>query len=497
MAGSLSLDNALTGLLSSRRAIDVVSQNISNASREDYSRQKAILQANRPLTLGTLNVGTGVGVNEIVRSRDELIDFRFRQENQNLGRFNQLSNVYSQLEGIINEPSEEGLRGVFSDFDSALQTLVNDPANRGARSDVVGKATTLANVVKRMNTQFQQIAGTGGGSGENSANAQIETILEQINNIGTEIASLNTQINSAQAAGGNPNDLLDQRDALVNEISEFVNTTVNRSENAFRVNVAGFTLVQGGESHRLLFENKDGAKKQILYDDTQKSEINPKSGRLRALIDLRDEIIPNLVNQLNDFVVQFTDRFDDLHKAGFGLDGQDRNPFWEDLPTKESGVFRLEGMGDQAGSIDTQRAGFINEPDTLLTGDPSTPQPENFEDDPAVQAAPTGRLKINNSVISYDMSEDTIGDVIERINRDDNKASAYLSAENRLVIKGSQENDYELSSLRDTGLLLEKTNLLTVGGTDRTGQIEVSDPTADLNSGVNSFPKGTQSRRHT
>jgi flagellar hook-associated protein FlgK len=66
------------------------------------------------------------------------------------------------------------------------------------------------------------------------------------------------------------------------------------------------------------------------------------------------------------------------------------------------------------------------------------------------------------------MSEDSIEDVIQRINESDNQAEAYLSAENRLVIKGSQENNYELSQLEDDGLLLDKANVLSVGGSNRT-----------------------------
>ncbi|MFB6356444.1 MAG: flagellar hook-associated protein FlgK [bacterium] len=478
MGGFLSLDNALSGTLANRRAIDVISHNIANASDEDYSRQTAELTSNKPLKIGGISVGTGVQVSGVNRARDQLIDFRFRQENTNLGKFEQLNTVFKQIEAAVNEPSDGSIRAVFQKFNESMQALSNAPENRGARRSMIGQAKTFIGVLKRMNKQFQQIAGEGGGTGQNSADAKLETLVKEINNIGKQIASLNLEINATKAAGGNPNDLLDKRTALVNDLSKKIDTNVGQDDGKFRVNVGGYTLAQGGESHTFSYEQLPGDDgKRIHYDDELRSKVVPEGGRTAALIELRDEVIPKLVKDLNDFAVQYVDRFNDIHKAGFGLDGQTRNNFFSELPTSDSGVYRFEGMGSTGGSIQDQRSGYINSPETVLTGDPSTSKPENFETDEGVLSqnaggnnigSPEGKLNINGNVINYDMSEDTINDIINRINDSENKATAYLSAENRLVIKGVQENDYQIDELNDTGLLMDKLNILTVGGSDRT-----------------------------
>jgi len=497
--------NAISGIRVNRRVLDVISQNVANASNPDFSRQRAEVTSNNPLTIGTLTIGTGANVSEITRARDELLDVRFRQENQTFGRFDELNDVFSQIEGILNEPSEEGIRGLLSDFDSAMQSLASDPENRGARRDLVGQAQNFTSVVRRINRQLQQIGGEGGGGGQNSADAKIDATVEQINNTAEEIASLNVEISTTQAGGGNPNDLLDQRNALVEELSEVADIRAFRDNGEFRVNIGGFTLVQGNQTNGVSLERKNGENK-LIFDDPNESVIDIGNGRLKALFEIKEDVVPKISDRLNDLAVQMVDRLNDQHKAGFGLDGQSRNNFFQTLPTREEGIFRLEGLGDLEGDISEKRAGFIDSPQTRLVGqrdgnNQPTGQAENFEADAGVFAidvnddpigAPTGTLQINKQVINYDLREDSIQDVIDRINDADNQAAAYLSAENRLVIKGTQENNYEIDELRDTGLLLEKTNLVTVGGSDRTGKNDVDDATTTLIGAGNNFDGDTR-----
>lgn len=488
---NLSLNNALTGILTSQSVIDVISHNVSNASDEDYSRQKPIVKSNRPLLKDRKFFGTGVNLEEVIRQKSEFIERRLRTELQGQGEFTKLDQIMQQVETIIGEPSDEGIRGTFSELNENLQNLANDPENRGARTSVIGQATTFANAMKRINRQFQTLAGDQLGT----INDQIQAGVDEINNLAQQIAEVNNDIAQSEAQGGNPNDLLDKRDSLVQEVSTLIDTDVNQSRGDFRVTVRGYTLVQGSEAHQLSFKTKgDSETPRIFYDNATESQIQPKSGELKALFDLRDDVIPGFVDRLNDLTVQYVDRFNDIHKAGFGLDGQSRNNFFAELPTRNSGVYRLEGMGDLSGSIEKQRAGYIDSPDLALIGDSSTVQAENFENDSAVfsrNAAgdqvgnPTGSLEINDTVINYDMRDDSINDIIERINTADNQAEAYLSAENRLVIKGSQANDYQLDSIEDSGLLLDKTNVLRVGGSNRTSNESVGDPTLAITNGAN------------
>ncbi len=486
--GNLALNNALSGVLSSQEALDVISQNVSNAEDENYSRQRANIKSNRPILRDGNFFGSGVNVDEVLRNRDQILEQRLNQAQQDQSRLGELSDVFQQIETFLNEPSEEGIRGLFSDLDQSLQTLANDPENRGARSSVVGKAQSFTNDLRGFHNQLQDLAGPRG-----TVPDQINNAVQEVNALANQIAELNTEIATERGRGGSPNDLLDERDAKINELSKLGDIRSSPEEGNFRITLSGFTLVQGGESHELEFAQKrEGEDPKILYDNPSRSVVEPKNGQLKALLDARDEVIPGIINELNDLTVQYVDRFNDLHKSGFGLDGQTGNKFFEKLPTQDTGIFRLEGSGGRAGSIQNQRAGFIDSPDVALAGDPSTNKPENFEDDESVSGLdgagntignPTGDLTINENVISYDMTEDSMNDIIDRINDADNKAEAYLSAENRLVIKGSKNNDYQLSKLSDTGLLLDKANILRVGGSNRIGTESISDASQKLTAG--------------
>ncbi len=477
MAGFLSMDSALSGVLSSKRAIDVISHNIANSSNESYSRQRAELETAHPLQRGGHSYGTGVQVGNVKRVRDELLDAKLWRETQHSSQYNKLSEIYREIEGIINEPSGESLRGTISNFNSALQDLANEPENPGAREVVISTAEDLSGTLNRI---FYSLSELGGKSDTNRINSEIETTLDRVNGIGRRIASLNKQISQAEASGATPNDLLDERTELIRELSEYIDVRVNKTPGHHRVTAGGFTLVQNGSSYEYSFDRKEPDEHKMILYEACTQVTNPNSGKLKALLDMRDEHIPEIISGLNDFTIQFIDRFNDIHRNGFGGQGETRTDFWEQLPQSGEGIFRIEGLGDIDSNITERSAGFIDSPETVLAGDPTSSGPENFQFDEGIQETPDGTLIINGRGIDYDMSKDTIHDIISRINRSNNRATAYLSAENRLVIKGTEKNDYELEELRDSGLLLEKANLLSVGGNDRIGANEVEDTTVSL-----------------
>ncbi len=482
MAGFQAMDNALSGLLAARRSLDTTAHNIANAGNKSYSRQRAELQTNRPQVIGGLTIGTGVHVAEITRARDHMLDTRMRQSTSNLNRFSQLTTLYDDIETSLNEPSEEGLRGTLGELNAAMQELANEPENRGSRRTVIGQAETFASGIRRFYGTLNDI---GGGEGENSINVQIESALDEMNNIAENIASLNREINASEARGTNPNDLLDQRTELTRELSEYIDVTVQETSEQFRVNVAGFTLVQGSESHELDFRQPGpGEPRKIVYDDHLESVVTPQNGKLKALMDMRGEGIPDIIDDLNDLTVRLVDRFNDIHRSGFGMQEQSRNNFWSELPTADEGMFRFEGLGDVGGDYPERKAGHVDAPDELLfidgESDDAREMPRNFDGDSGISDNPDGTLLINGHSINYNMKEDSLDDIIDRINESPNHAQAYWSADERLVITGAQSNDYRIDEMRDNGLLLDKTNILSVGGFNQQGTRNVADPAEEL-----------------
>lgn len=136
---------------------------------------------------------------------------------------------------------------------------------------------------------------------------------------------------------------------MLKNLSELGQINTSREEGEFRVTLSGFTLVQGQQTHEFEYGRKEpGEERKTLYDNPTQTVIPPRDGKLGALFEMRDEVIPNITDELNDLTVQYVDRFNDLHESEFGLDGQTDNEFFAKLPIWDSGIYRLEGSGSEA-----------------------------------------------------------------------------------------------------------------------------------------------------
>lgn len=217
----MGLETNKRGLTAQQTALYTVGHNISNANTIGYTRQRVNLEAttgfpsagmNAPMMAGHL--GTGVTSESITRIRDQFVDKQYRQETNNLGFWSQQTNAISQMEDIMSEPSEYGLNAAFDDFYTAWQTLANEPSSSAARQVVYTKASHLASSFNYMNTQMTQVQ-------QNLKYEALNTV-DNVNSILKQIASLNNQIKQVEPNGYIPNELYDERDKLLDELSEYI-----------------------------------------------------------------------------------------------------------------------------------------------------------------------------------------------------------------------------------------------------------------------------------
>jgi flagellar hook-associated protein 1 len=227
------LQTALSGLLANQEALDVTGHNIANAQTPGYSRETAVLETNPPLVIAALSptngegarLGTGVGVQSIVRIRSSYLDAQYRAQNGTLGAASTTAEVLGQAQSALDEPSSSGLASQLSSFWSAWNNLANSPDSASAREGVVTTGTNVAATLKQLNGQIESI------SAETSA--RYEALVGskgEIANDAQQIASLNSQIKLAQGAGQQPNELLDRRDQLIDNLSKLANTSVEEHE---------------------------------------------------------------------------------------------------------------------------------------------------------------------------------------------------------------------------------------------------------------------------
>ncbi|MDI3281485.1 MAG: flagellar hook-associated protein FlgK, partial [Bacillota bacterium] len=196
------LETARRALFAQQRALDLTGHNIANANTPGYSRQVARLEATDPFTMPSFlrpgipgQIGTGMEIAAIERMRDAFLEGQIRYESQALGRWEVRRDQLSQVELIVNEPSDTGVRGALDAFWKALQDLSKNPENGATRAVVVQKAVALTNVLNHTYLQLEQLRA--------AVDEAVAVKVDRIDTLATQIAELNDKIARARAVGDN------------------------------------------------------------------------------------------------------------------------------------------------------------------------------------------------------------------------------------------------------------------------------------------------------
>lgn len=240
----MGLETAKRALSTAQSALYTTGHNVANANTEGYSRQRVNLKPtpgfpspgmNMPRIPGQL--GTGVEAGSIQRVRDAFIDSQYRNENKSLGYWSTKVDNISQMEDILNEPTDEGLAKVINEFWSAFEDLSVNPEDSGARAVVRQRGNAVAETFNYITGRLSAIKKEIGTQIDNSE-LEINSLLSQINDI-------NQQIGSVEPHGLLPNDLYDRRDNLVDQLSKFMNiqvSTTSSGGNALPIAEGKYTI---------------------------------------------------------------------------------------------------------------------------------------------------------------------------------------------------------------------------------------------------------------
>lgn len=225
MAGLFGTFNIATrGLSAAQTTIDVTSHNVANANTEGYSRQRAELETTRPMSTQLFRgqLGTGVKVSAIDRIRDTFLDYQYRTENSTLGRADVRNTSLYQIETLFNEPSDTGISTLIGKFFDSFQELAKQPNSSNARTVAVQQTIALADALNHAHTKLSDLIVDTKDSLR--ANAKdVNSLLDQIN-------TLNKEIKTVSTAGQRPNDLMDRRDKLLDELSYKFNIQITNRE---------------------------------------------------------------------------------------------------------------------------------------------------------------------------------------------------------------------------------------------------------------------------
>lgn len=228
MSGLFSTFNvAKRGMFAQQKAIDVTTHNIANANTAGYSRQRATMETTKPFGMPSINtamgpgqLGTGVQISSIVRIRDSFLDYQVRTENGTKGLYEGREKFLTEIESIINEPSDTGVSTLLGKVFDSWQELSKHAESSNARTVVAQQSKALTD---ELNNTYNQLVKLKGNSQD-----VIKQNVVDINNMLDQINELNQQVISVKVGGNEPNDLMDKRDLLVDELSVKFGITIDK-----------------------------------------------------------------------------------------------------------------------------------------------------------------------------------------------------------------------------------------------------------------------------
>jgi flagellar hook-associated protein 1 FlgK len=295
------LNTATKGLLAQQTALHTASHNISNANTEGFSRQRVQMQADLSYTLaGVGQLGTGVKMESVIRMTDDYVNKQIRNENSAYEQYNVKSQTLDQLEIILNEPSTTGINFNLNEMFNAWQELSKNPESLSAKTIVVEKSKALVETINHIANQIESL--------KVETNDQIDKNILDFNTTIDKIDSLNKQIFNISVKGEVPNDLLDQRDLLLKDLSSIAKVDVNFDKyGRAEINLDG-EIVLNGESKNTLKKN-DG---KLYVEDEEIIDI--PTGKIKGYLESL-EVLDGVIGQLDDFVKTMATEVNNLHNT--------------------------------------------------------------------------------------------------------------------------------------------------------------------------------------
>ena len=293
------LNIGATGLYTYQAQLNTTAHNIANAGTEGYSRQRALQRAGDPLSVHNTYgmVGTGSEVYDIIQDRNMYYDIKYRNNNAIAGEYLTKSHYATEIENFYNDITLEGFHTTFNSFFNSLQEISKNVASLDTRTQANNYAKSLTDYFNELHRNISSI--------QEEANFEVKNQVDKINSLANQIASVTKQINMIEVSGQHANDLRDQRNLLIDELSQIATVSVSETQvgevagiNSFVVKIDNQTLVDTDHynplqvvprEEKLNMNDIDGLY-DIQWATGQDFNILSPSlgGSLKAVIEVRD-----------------------------------------------------------------------------------------------------------------------------------------------------------------------------------------------------------------
>ena len=364
MANTLGIGT--TALSALQRAISTTGQNIANVNTDGYSRQSVTFSARPAQDIGVGFLGSGVQVTSIDRAYSQFMANDVQQRTASSGYYSLYANAAERVDSMLGDPSTSITQAMDSFFASA-EAVANSPTSLPERQVMLSNAETLVQ-------RFDYIVGRVDDVTK-EMNSQIAGAVSEINQLAGGIATLNEEIAKVSGrTGGLPNDLLDQRDALIVKLSSLVDTkTVAQDDGSLNVFIGrGQPLVTGSVAETLATQTDPDLGSTSIVTLSAfvagSSDVSDflTGGKLGAALTVTDEVVNPTRRELNLLAVGFAETVNAIQEGGDDLQGVNGTALFTET----------EGVVKTAPSVDDSTANSGNAAVTftvtdakLLTGD--------------------------------------------------------------------------------------------------------------------------------
>jgi flagellar hook-associated protein 1 FlgK len=368
------INTALTSLYAQRRGLDVTGQNIANANTEGFTRQKvrmhALASGSMPGIYSTTNqAGAGVGVSGVERSRNEYLEERGRAEHASSAYLASQKSSYDLIESVLAEPSDTALQARLHDMWDGWNEVANNWQDASTRSALLERSRTVAIT---LNDTY------AGLSGQFTANRnQLDAYIDHVNTLATSIADMNQQIVVAQAAGLEANELRDQRDVKVMELSELTGASSQDKKNgSVNVYVGNGALVADFSARALELDGPTTLESvtttnKVALKWTDTGTVATAGGTMGAMLDTMNTIIPDITGKLDEVARKLTttvntalaggvDDNGDPVTGGYDINGDPGTAMFDGVTAK-----LIKVIIDDPAKVAFSK-GFPNDPDDAL-----------------------------------------------------------------------------------------------------------------------------------
>ena len=305
------MGNSLSAMFSSQAGLATTSHNIANADTPGYTRQSNVLAARMPLMFSFGAIGQGVDVATVRRSQDSFLLNTLRSQTASLASYQSIDAGLYEIEMILGSIDNDHLGNALNEFFNAWSDLATAPTDESLKSQVVTRAQSLVSSFHTINESVEDL--------ESNIDAQIGEEIAGLNSLLAQAGALNSQIMAAEVGGQPANDLRDQRDLVVNQISDIAAVTVaEREDGSLDLILNGRTMVtrDAVQQFTTTYDQTSSGYTMTVVTGGTFHEVQLPEGRLAGLLESRDTYVQDFKDDMDEVAALLVEAVNSLHVQG-------------------------------------------------------------------------------------------------------------------------------------------------------------------------------------